>query len=169
MAVIEGMDRLLANLQRLQSQLPQELAQAVHAVMEPVFQASQEQVPVGHTTEAAGSLPSGAVRTSGKHPPAEVSGNVITDTISYGGAQTQTRDGYDLAVLLHEGTRPHIIPGNPWLYFEDSQGQLIRVHEVHHPGTTGRKYLEQPVMEAQAGMETELGTHTEQVIQNLVQ
>ena len=45
---------------------------------------------------------------------------------------------YDL--YMEEGTRPHIIEGNPWLYWEELAHP---VHSVNHPGTQPYKYMEE--------------------------
>ena len=45
---------------------------------------------------------------------------------------------YDL--FMEEGTKPHTITGNPWLYWEELDHP---VHEVNHPGTAPYKYMEE--------------------------
>lgn len=40
------------------------------------------------------------------------------------------------ATFTDEGTAPHTIEGNPLLAFE-WEGELVIVHSVEHPGTTG--------------------------------
>ena len=45
---------------------------------------------------------------------------------------------YDL--YMEEGTKPHIIEGNPWLYWDELEHP---VHLVHHPGTQPYKYMEE--------------------------
>jgi len=37
--------------------------------------------------------------------------------------------------VLEYGSAPHKITGNPYLWFENEQGQLIRTKSVNHPGT----------------------------------
>lgn len=43
------------------------------------------------------------------------------------------------ATFTDEGTAPHEIHGNPLLAFEWN-GQLVIVHSVQHPGTTGTRW-----------------------------
>ena len=45
---------------------------------------------------------------------------------------------YDL--YMEEGTRPHIIEGNPWLWWDELEHP---VHSVNHPGTPAYKYMEE--------------------------
>ncbi|MGM9543629.1 MAG: hypothetical protein ACI3T9_01465 [Romboutsia timonensis] len=45
---------------------------------------------------------------------------------------------YDL--YMEEGTRPHIITGNPWLYWDELD---FPVHQVNHPGNPAYKYMEE--------------------------
>lgn len=40
----------------------------------------------------------------------------------------------EYSVYLEYGSSPHTIEGNPLLYFENSEGQLISKYEVQHPG-----------------------------------
>ena len=42
-------------------------------------------------------------------------------------------------VYMEEGTAPHIIEGNPWLYWDELEHP---VHSVNHPGTQPYKYME---------------------------
>lgn len=44
----------------------------------------------------------------------------------------------EYAVYVHEGTRPHDITGNPWLFWK---GADHPVHVVHHPGTKPHRFL----------------------------
>ena len=41
---------------------------------------------------------------------------------------------------MEEGTKPHIIDRNPWLYWYELEHP---VHLVHHPGTQPYKYMEE--------------------------
>jgi len=41
----------------------------------------------------------------------------------------------EYAPVLEYGSAPHTITGNPYLYFENQDGQLIRKRSVDHPGT----------------------------------
>lgn len=54
---------------------------------------------------------------------------------------------------MNDGTAPHEIEGDPWLYFENEEGDLIRVHEADHPGTPAVRYLEQGMAEAERWLE----------------
>ena len=45
---------------------------------------------------------------------------------------------YDL--YMEEGTRPHTIEGNPWLWWDELEHP---VHSVNHPGTPAYKYMEE--------------------------
>jgi len=52
--------------------------------------------------------------------------------------ETTTRyvgSNVEYAPVLEYGSAPHTITGNPYLYFENQQGQLIRKRSVNHPGT----------------------------------
>lgn len=42
------------------------------------------------------------------------------------------------AIFVHEGTRPHVINGNPWLYWK---GAAHPVRKVNHPGTRAHRFL----------------------------
>lgn len=42
-------------------------------------------------------------------------------------------------IFLEKGTKPHIITGNPWLYWP---GAKHPVKKVNHPGTTPRPFVE---------------------------
>ena len=46
-------------------------------------------------------------------------------------------------VYMEEGTAPHIIEGNPWLYWDELEHP---VHLVHHPGTQPYKYMEEAML-----------------------
>lgn len=66
----------------------------------------------------------------------------------------------DYAYYIEEGTSPHIITGNYWLWWEGAEHP---VHEVHHPGN--RPYL---YMEISARLEAELiGTRVERAISGI--
>jgi len=53
------------------------------------------------------------------------SGRVLVGTNAY------TTDGYPYPVGLEKGTRPHVITGNPWLYWPGAEHPVRR---VNHPG-----------------------------------
>ena len=46
----------------------------------------------------------------------------------------------DYALYMEEGTRPHIIEGNPWLWWDELEHP---VHSVNHPGNPAYKYMEE--------------------------
>lgn len=48
------------------------------------------------------------------------------------------------------GTKPHIIEGNPWLYWEGAEHPVRR---VHHPGTAPNDYPARALENAQTGIE----------------
>lgn len=64
----------------------------------------------------------------------------ITWRIVYSGGKLDALVGTNVeyAVFVHEGTRPHEIHGNPWLYWK---GADHPVKMVNHPGTKARKFL----------------------------
>jgi hypothetical protein len=45
------------------------------------------------------------------------------------------------AAPVEYGSRPHDIEGNPFLYFKNEEGKLIRKHKVHHPGKAAVKMM----------------------------
>lgn len=56
--------------------------------------------------------------------------------------------GYDVAadtpyaLYVHEGTRPHVIEGNPLLgFFWPKVGQFVVFPRVNHPGTKPNRFL----------------------------
>lgn len=47
-----------------------------------------------------------------------------------------------IALIHHEGTQPHEIPGNPWLVFwSDRAKRVVFAKKVNHPGTRPNRYL----------------------------
>lgn len=44
------------------------------------------------------------------------------------------------ATFVHEGTRPHVIQGNPLLVFQIGSTTVF-TRRVHHPGTRGQPFL----------------------------
>ena len=43
-------------------------------------------------------------------------------------------------IYMEEGTRPHIIEGNPWLWWDELEHP---VRSVNHPGNPAYKYMEE--------------------------
>jgi hypothetical protein len=63
--------------------------------------------------------------------------SMVTGTSATGGEASA------YAELVHEGTRAHVIKGNPWLAWP---GMAHPVHEVHHPGTHANRYMSDPLL-----------------------
>jgi hypothetical protein len=64
----------------------------------------------------------------------------ITWRIIYSGGALDALVGTNVeyAIFVHEGTRPHVIRGNPWLYWP---GAAHPVRQVNHPGTRAHRFL----------------------------
>lgn len=59
-----------------------------------------------------------------------------------GNAAVQIGSDDPIALIEHEGTEAHVIPGNPLLVFHwGKAGRVVAFPRVNHPGTTGSKYL----------------------------
>lgn len=58
---------------------------------------------------------------------------------SGGGLTYIIQPNTEYALYIEEGTSPHIITGNPWLYWEELDHP---VHQVNHPGNRGYFYME---------------------------
>jgi|SRR5215217_513299 len=68
----------------------------------------------------------------------------INNTMYYGGAGFVVRVGSDnpIALLHHEGTKPHtILPKSAKTLRFNSHGKIVYAKVVHHPGTRPNKYL----------------------------
>lgn len=61
------------------------------------------------------------------------------EVLEIGSMTTQVAYTAEHATFTDEGTAPHEIRGNPLLAFE-WEGQLVIVHSVQHPGTTGTRW-----------------------------
>ncbi len=59
-------------------------------------------------------------------------------TLGAGGLNAIVGTNVAYAVFVHEGTRPHVIRGNPWLYWK---GAAHPVRQVNHPGTRANRFL----------------------------
>ena len=70
--------------------------------------------------------------------------------------------GTDLfyAPYVHEGTPPHIIEGNPWLYWDGAEHPVRR---VNHPGYEGNPFFDDTLEET----ETQLDNYLEDAIASL--
>lgn len=60
-----------------------------------------------------------------------------------------------VATMMHHGTRPHRIDGNPWLFFPVPNGPIhwrgknwVRTTKVNHPGTPPRRIMPSPAIGA---------------------
>jgi hypothetical protein len=62
-----------------------------------------------------------------------------------------------------EGTSPHEIFGNPWLYWP---GALHPVHHVHHPGTIANDYPALAYMDGMPDAEVRLDEFMDQIVGN---
>lgn len=63
--------------------------------------------------------------------------------VSGGGLHFEIAPDTDYDVYIEEGTSPHTITGNYYLYWE---GADHPVHEVNHPGNKAYKYMEEALM-----------------------
>lgn len=59
-------------------------------------------------------------------------------TVSGLGLDAIVGTNVEYAVYVHEGTRPHVIEGKPWLYWK---GAAHPVRRVNHPGTRAHRFL----------------------------
>lgn len=71
------------------------------------------------------------------------------DSSLYGAVTVvSTKEPSFLPQILEAGARPHIIEGNPRLYFfSEELGHIIAPFRVHHPGFRGIHYMEESANE----------------------
>ena len=75
--------------------------------------------------------------TNGNVDTGWLKGSITTNIIGQFNGEVSTNLEYASAV--EDGSRPHTITGNPWLYWEGAEHP---VKEVHHPGTKASPYME---------------------------
>ncbi len=154
---MSGWNEGIARLMALPAQVRIGELLAVDAENSRILEQSQQLVPVGHLDplgRGSSHVP-GSLKASGRTVPASVLAGGVTGAVSYGDENTLTADGRSIAVIVHEGSPSH--PIDPvsarFLHFLwEAQGREIYTLHVEHPGFTGRKYLERPVLEAMSGM-----------------
>lgn len=86
-----GFEEVVSKLQSISNNLGPAAEEAVSAVQEPIFQASQGLVPVKH----------GRLKSSGKRHEPETDGDVTTGVITYGNQETIVWHGVGYEVLVH--------------------------------------------------------------------
>ena len=106
------------NLESISNSMPDAARQAVDEGLKPVFDGSQDIVPVD----------TGTLKASGTQYPAVVEGNVATGVISYGNGDTMTDwHGVGYEILVHTpGTR--FYGGVPYLEqpLVDAKGTILK-------------------------------------------
>jgi hypothetical protein len=123
-----GAAQLRANLLAIAGAIPQTVAASLVAEADAILPVAKSRTPR--------SPGGGALRNSGKRHEPEINGPDISVTITFGDATTEA-----YAVAVHE----HLSPSSPPSW---QTGKPINWTEAN----TGPKFLEQPVLEARAGM-----------------
>ena len=63
------------------------------------------------------------------------------------GATALSDDGFPYPVVIENGSRPHVIEGNPLLaFYWPKEGTFVITHSVQHPGTSAKPFV-QPSLE----------------------
>lgn len=104
-----------------------------------LIEAARRQIPVGHVHGGSRGYPN------------------LRDTLfkriqakAGGGVEIVVGSDHPIALIHHEGTRPHLIMPRPErlavnpdarLVFQTSSGQVVFARRVHHPGTRPNRYL----------------------------
>lgn len=142
-------DEGIAALEALAVRVAPAALAAVTAAQTPVFEASQEIVPVGPSHHL--SVPEGNLKASGLQQQ-EIDGTTIRGRISYGNETTLSGWGGAEAQGAY-GPRHHRAAGPVWA----DVGVEIFVHEgtVHH---AARKFLEGPLLEQMGELEPRMAT-----------
>lgn len=86
-------------------------------------------------------------------------GSITTNIIGQFNGEVSTNLEYASAVEY--GSRPHIITGNPWLYWEGAEHP---VKEVHHPGTKASPYMEPAAIKNEKKFNDDLKKITEKIL-----
>lgn len=86
-------------------------------------------------------------------------GSITTNIIGQFNGEVSTNLEYASAV--EDGSRPHIITGNPWLYWEGAEHP---VKEVHHPGTKASPYMEPAAIKNEKKFNDDLKKITEKIL-----
>lgn len=70
----------------------------------------------------------------------------LANSIHHGGSRLSwwAKTQLEYSDYIEEGTRPHLIVGNPWLMSEPNNPQPLEgpVRSVFHPGNAAYKYME---------------------------
>lgn len=85
--------------------------------------------------QAAAPVDTGTLRGSIHVTDVQVSAMEVKAKVATGG------EASEYAVMVHEGTGPHVIHGHPYLAFNG----IVR-RSVNHPGTPAVKYIEGPLI-----------------------
>lgn len=86
-------------------------------------------------------------------------GSITTNIIGQFNGEVSTNLEYASAV--EDGSRPHIITGNPWLYWEGAEHP---VKEVHYPGTKASPYMEPAAIKNEKKFNDDLKKITEKIL-----
>jgi hypothetical protein len=65
----------------------------------------------------------------------------LQDDYGRDGEDWQVGTNVEYAIYLEFGSSSHVIQGNPLLYFENEEGQLISKEQVKHPGTDPQPFF----------------------------
>lgn len=88
--------------------------------------------------------------------------STVTAEVSGDSAKIGEHSGY--GIFVNEGTRPHIIKGNPLLAFERG-GRTIIVRSVRHPGTRGQHFAEKTVSKSQPEIEAMISSELDALLE----
>lgn len=93
-----------------------------------------------------------------RKPSGEQGGQHLRDTIvkriveEPGGIAVYVGSSHPIALMHHEGTRPHVItPNKASVLVFEMDGQLMFATIVHHPGTKPNRYLTDSLEKVMAG------------------
>ena len=138
---IINLDKVTRLLQKIGEKVRDHIGTALYREAERIMTASKKQVPVD----------TGALRSTGHIREPEVSGNMVSVVLGYGGP-------------AGAGLKPR--KGKRSKRVIDNVGYAVYVHEKlnakHHVG--GAKFLEKPMLEAQKGMDDRLAREIAAII-----
>ena len=90
----------------------------------------------------------------------DVTGNLRNKTVGVvlDSTRGELRSSPHYALYIENGTRPHVIPGNPRLnFYWQKVGLDVSFNSVNHPGNTARHYMEHAGKWGELVLEHQLG------------